>query len=238
LYEIIYGQRLNSGIARRSKASEPSDPIIEIKPYTDVRSIKLAKGQTEEPLRGELLMSPEGQGINEEHTFLFTLRHLMTGVETRANYDVVLYATGYQRTSWLELLKHTGIAKDFGLSPSSGSVTLRPALEWSSVLQPEPRSYSDDSSEGSPTSSSAASTAPTSPDASAFCSPLELQMAHELYVTRNYQLLPVAGVRKYGSRVYLQGVAEQTHGLSDTLLSVLGVRAGEVVKDLANRSTT
>ncbi|KAH6918510.1 lysine/ornithine N-monooxygenase [Coprinopsis sp. MPI-PUGE-AT-0042] len=237
LYEIIYGQRLNSGIARRSQTSEPSDPIIEIKPFTCVNSIKLAKGQTEESLRGELLMSPEGQGLEEEHTFLLTLKHLMTGVETSVNYDIVLYATGYQRTTWLELLKHTGIAKDFGLSPSSGSVTLKPALEWSTVLRPEPRAYSDDSSEDSPTSSSAVSTAPTSPDASTFCSPLQLQMAHELYVTRNYQLLPVAGAKPLGPRVYLQGVAEQTHGLSDTLLSVLGVRAGEVVGDLASQPT-
>ena len=236
LYEIIYGQRLNSSIARRSQSDEPCDPIIEIKPFTSVSSIKLAKGQTQEPLRGELLMSPEAQGVEEEHTFLFSLKHMLTGAETTANYDIVLYATGYQRTAWLELLKHTGIAKDFGLSPASGTVTLKPVLEWSALPQPRPRSYSNETHEDSPTSSSATSTAPTSPDSSTFNSPLELQMAHELFVTRNYQLLPVSGMRPSGPRVYLQGVAEQTHGLSDTLLSVLGVRAGEVVGDLAGRS--
>ncbi|KAF8077886.1 hypothetical protein FPV67DRAFT_1463320 [Lyophyllum atratum] len=41
-------------------------------------------------------------------------------------------------------------------------------------------------------------------------------------------------VSQFKPRVYLQGVEEATHGLSDTLLSVLGVRAGEVVDDLCN----
>ena len=168
LYEIIYGQRLNSSIARRSQSDEPCDPIIEIKPFTSVSSIKLAKAQTQEPLRGELLMSPEAQGVEEEHTFLFSLKHMLTGAETTANYDIVLYATGYQRTAWLELLKHTGIAKDFGLSPASGTVTLKPVLEWSALPQPRPRSYSNETHEDSPTSSSATSTAPTSPDSSTF----------------------------------------------------------------------
>ena len=102
-------------------------------------------------------MSPEAQGVEEEHTFLFSLKHMLTGAETTANYDIVLYATGYQRTAWLELLKHTGIAKDFGLSPASGTVTLKPVLEWSALPQPRPRTYSNETHEESPTSSSATS---------------------------------------------------------------------------------
>jgi len=32
--------------------------------------------------------------------------------------------------------------------------------------------------------------------------------------------------------VYLQGVNEDTHGIADSLLSVLAVRAGEIVADI------
>ncbi len=34
---------------------------------------------------------------------------------------------------------------------------------------------------------------------------------------------------------YLQGVNESTHGIADSLMSVLGVRAGELVDDLLAR---
>ncbi|MDX3001899.1 SidA/IucD/PvdA family monooxygenase [Kribbella solani] len=51
-------------------------------------------------------------------------------------------------------------------------------------------------------------------------------------VTRNYQL--ELGVRGAGGAAacYLQGVNEQTHGISDTLLSVLAQRAEEICRDL------
>ncbi|HEV2781553.1 MAG TPA: SidA/IucD/PvdA family monooxygenase [Actinophytocola sp.] len=54
-------------------------------------------------------------------------------------------------------------------------------------------------------------------------------------VTRNYRLRvdgPVTGA------CYLQGVNEATHGIADSLLSVLAVRASDIVEDiLANRDT-
>ena len=60
----------------------------------------------------------------------------------------------------------------------------------------------------------------------------------KMYISRNYRLLPVEEQGKeqaksaFQGRIYLQGVEEATHGLSDSLLSVLGVRAGEVVGDM------
>ena len=35
-------------------------------------------------------------------------------------------------------------------------------------------------------------------------------------------------------RVYLQGCTQATHGLSESLLSIMGVRAGMVVDELCN----
>jgi L-ornithine N5-monooxygenase len=58
-------------------------------------------------------------------------------------------------------------------------------------------------------------------------------------VERDYRVRTVAGFRP---KVFLQGFCESTHGLSDTLLSVLPVRAGEIVgsvlHDLDPRTAT
>lgn len=72
----------------------------------------------------------------------------------------------------------------------------------------------------------------------------------KLYVSRAYRLLPAAELtsvddavsggkgegenegKRVDGRIYLQGCTEATHGLSDTLLSVMAVKAGEVVDDL------
>jgi L-ornithine N5-oxygenase len=55
----------------------------------------------------------------------------------------------------------------------------------------------------------------------------------ELAVTRAYRLaLPTP---ESTATCYLQGINEATHGISDSLLSVLAVRAGEIVADLLDR---
>ncbi|RKT54852.1 lysine N(6)-hydroxylase/L-ornithine N(5)-oxygenase family protein [Saccharothrix australiensis] len=48
-------------------------------------------------------------------------------------------------------------------------------------------------------------------------------------VTRHYRMTLPDSV---DARVYLQGVNESTHGIADSLISVLAVRAGEIVGDL------
>ncbi|KAF9517904.1 hypothetical protein BS47DRAFT_1482875 [Hydnum rufescens UP504] len=63
-----------------------------------------------------------------------------------------------------------------------------------------------------------------------------------LKISRAYRLLPrdpwgengasETPLKAFKPRVYIQGIAEETHGMSDTLLSVVSVRAGEVMDDL------
>ncbi|KAL5600878.1 hypothetical protein BROUX41_005719 [Berkeleyomyces rouxiae] len=48
-------------------------------------------------------------------------------------------------------------------------------------------------------------------------------------VDREYRVKFLPGTVQNGSGVYLQGCCEGTHGISDTLLSVLSVRSGEIV---------
>ncbi|KAK0707330.1 L-lysine 6-monooxygenase (NADPH-requiring)-domain-containing protein [Lasiosphaeris hirsuta] len=53
-----------------------------------------------------------------------------------------------------------------------------------------------------------------------------------LEVNRDYGVRFTPGAVAPGSGVWLQGCCEGTHGLSDTLLSVLSVRAGEMVESI------
>ncbi|KAJ9144089.1 L-ornithine N(5)-monooxygenase [Pleurostoma richardsiae] len=53
-----------------------------------------------------------------------------------------------------------------------------------------------------------------------------------LEVARDYRVKFAPGTVSAGSGVWLQGCCEGTHGLSDTLLSVLGTRSGEMVESL------
>jgi L-ornithine N5-oxygenase len=54
----------------------------------------------------------------------------------------------------------------------------------------------------------------------------------DVRVTRNYRL--VTGMPGPGG-CYLQGVNEETHGIADSLLSVVGPRAAEIVLDIVSR---
>ncbi|ACU36595.1 lysine N(6)-hydroxylase/L-ornithine N(5)-oxygenase family protein [Actinosynnema mirum] len=53
--------------------------------------------------------------------------------------------------------------------------------------------------------------------------------ADDFTVTRNYRVTLPAHVT---ARVYLQGVNEATHGIADSLISVLAIRSSEIVADL------
>lgn len=237
LYEIIYDQRLNAQVARRTQTPEPSEPIINIRPYTSISDVKLL-GEGGSTSAADLLLAPttstDGSG---GETFQLTLRNLATAAVTEENYDVIIYATGYQRQAWVNLLKHTGIGKHFGLSPATRKVNLRPTTDLTAADE-----YTVPSSpleSVSPAFSSTQTTPPTSPEASMFSSvQFEAELNPDLFLTRQYRLLPKASRetgRSLVPRIYLQGVEEATHGLSDTLLSVLGIRAGEVLADLSNR---
>jgi len=57
----------------------------------------------------------------------------------------------------------------------------------------------------------------------------ELAGTREIAVTRNYRMKLEPGIR---AGCYLQGVNEATHGIADSLLSVLAIRAEEIVTDL------
>lgn len=235
LYEIVYDQRLNAAVSHRTGQSESKQPIINIRPYTGVASIRLTK-DAEASQKLDLLLAPSSGAVDSEgDVFQLTLRNLVSSTIENEKYDAIVYATGYQRQTWVNLLKHTGIGKQFGLSPATRRVILHPTTE-----RPDPADVYDTLSSPiepmTPATSSTNTTPPTSPEASMFSSAqLAAELDGDLFITRNYQLLPKP-TSSLVPRIYLQGVEEVTHGLSDTLLSVLGIRAGNVVDDLAKRA--
>ncbi|GAA6009416.1 uncharacterized protein JCM10292_004285 [Rhodotorula paludigena] len=103
-------------------------------------------------------------------------------------------------------------------SPSRFSVTEAPSTAATSPPAPSSPARVDDKGYRAPSPASSASTAlPAYP------------------VAENYRLqLPthVKGGHAFKPTVWLQGSCEKTHGISDSLLSVLAVRSGEVVQSL------
>ncbi|PHH72045.1 hypothetical protein CDD83_5039 [Cordyceps sp. RAO-2017] len=58
------------------------------------------------------------------------------------------------------------------------------------------------------------------------------QGERKMAVGRDYRVKFAPGAVADGSGIYLQGCCEGTHGLSDTLLSVLATRSGEIVESI------
>src|SRR5208282_4070979 len=54
----------------------------------------------------------------------------------------------------------------------------------------------------------------------------------EIAVSRAYRMVTPPAVL---ADCYLQGTNEETHGIADSLISVLAVRAGEIVEDILSR---
>ncbi|KZT44015.1 hypothetical protein SISSUDRAFT_1115864 [Sistotremastrum suecicum HHB10207 ss-3] len=124
-------------------------------------------------------------------------------------YDILILGTGYERQIHTKLLSSSELGKKFYRDQT---------ITETDLLNPLTASSTPDSTEASTPTSSSLSLEPgmTSP-------------SPKLLVTRKYRLVPIEPCK---SRIYVQGCVESTHGISDTLLSVIGVRAGELVDDL------
>merc|ERR1712000_594647 len=105
--------------------------------------------------------------------------------------DLVVAATGYQRTAHVDMLKG---AWDLLPKAAPSQVEYRKGISGWNV----------DTEQGE----------------------------RNIAVGRNYQVKFNPGAVAEGSGVWLQGCCEGTHGLSDTLLSVLSTRSGEIVESI------
>lgn len=193
----------------------------------------------------DLIQIPTSASANNGgDVFLLTLQNGLTKQLSQLKYDIVICATGYDRSSWLQLLRRSELGKYFihGDPSSSGPVHVLPDHTQEGgreALPPQDFHVGEPGTRGSPTStSSGVDTPPTSPGLSSpifgdsDCRDVGRSPPSKVYVTRTYQLVPKEPGAEPLPRVHIQGCMESTHGLSDTLLSVVSVRAGEIAGDL------
>lgn len=220
LYETIYDQQLNLDVARRDSTPLKSTPTIHLRPYTTVLAVE---GPSD----------PSAPG-----PFTFTLQNVHTRAVHKKEYDIVVAATGYHRSGWAALLQRSELSKVF-FQGTGSDVTLIPvsnqdALSLASLDMERSLSKESQSADSDAEPRSDPST-PLTESETQFDSDPETPTPAVLHISRNYRILPLPG-HEFAPKIYVQGVEETTHGLSDTLLSVLGVRSGEVVDDMASVS--
>ncbi|KAF9651551.1 hypothetical protein BDM02DRAFT_3091079 [Thelephora ganbajun] len=236
LYELLYEQQIDDSIAKRAELNGDQEihqqsvppPRITIRNYSPLVAVDLIRTSTSENSDGD--------------AFLLTFQSGLTKQLSQLKYDAVICATGYDRTSWFQLLRRSELGKHFihGDPSSSGPVHVLPDHAQESGSEVSLPSDFDvevpgmtDSSTSTPSS---VDTPPTSPGSSS-----PILGGHpgcrdvgrsKVYVTRTYQLVAKDADMEPLPRVHIQGCTESTHGLGDTLLSVMSVKAGEIAGDL------
>lgn len=230
---IVKRAKLNGDkeeIGQRSVLS----PRITIQNYSSLIALDLAQAHT-----GVL-------DRNNNGVFSLTLQNELTEQLSQLEYDVIICATGYDRSSWLQLLRRSELGKDFihGGPSSDAPVLVLPDHAQRSdsyALWPLDLNVEASGLTNSPTSTpTSVSTPPTS-----WGSPASVPCGHpgqcdivrdppsKVYVTRAYRLVPKNAGAELLPRIYVQGCTESTHGLGDTLLSVISIKAGEIAADLS-----
>jgi len=141
------------------------------------------------------------------------LHHDLTGeLSDPKPYHILILGTGYERMAALKLLANSDLGRRFGIDDAVDSTQVTKA-------HAEQHHASRSSSPSTPNSlfSSITSENETTPATA------------RVVISRRYRILPV---KPFRPRVYVQGASEMSHGLSDTLLSVVSMRAGEILDDL------
>ena len=233
---MLYDQEVDDSVAKRARLSgeekthqqSVTPPRLAIRNYSTL-------------VAAELVQAPISAGGNSGgEAFLLTLQSRLTKELRELKYDAVVCATGYDRSSWFQLLRRSELGKHFihGDPSSHGPLHVLPdhvkkcdsAASLPSEFQADAPGTTDSST------SSSVDTPPTSTGPSSPVLDEGPDMTRDppskVYVTRAYRLVPKDTGAESLPRVYIQGCTESTHGLADTLLSVISVKAGEIVDDL------
>lgn len=224
----MYAQKVDDAAENRSLGGVPSAEItarvrINILPYQDISSFSASEARA-----------------FSESSFVVRTRHILTGEEEGRSYDAIIMGTGYERQSWMRLFEPSdrkdvvSLGEVFGLTPRA-PVQLHPTIEKTASKTSTSLSKLDVSGVISNKAQAEQPLTPPptpSPTGSAGRPFADHAPPSSVRITRAYRLLPVEQHADFAARVYVQGCAESSHGLSDTLLSVLGPRSGEVVTDM------
>jgi len=115
----MYDQKVDDGIPRRKGDDSPvAGARIIIRPYLDLLSAEI-KTQTSE----------------ETEKLALTFQNTTTKDISEAAYDAVVCATGYERQSWLNLLKSSNIGRRFGLSSVTDKVSLGVERDFTAAMK-------------------------------------------------------------------------------------------------------
>lgn len=232
---MLYEQEVDDSIAKRAKLGG------EEKTHRQTVSPRIAIRNYSTLVAAELVQAPISAGGNSGgDTFLITLQNRLTKKLRGLEYDAIVCATGYDRSSWFQLLRRSELGKHFvhGDPSSHGPLHVLPDhAKKSDSVASLPSDFQADAP--GMTDSSASSSVDTPPTSAGPSSPIldggpdiTRDPPSKVYVTRAYQLVPKDAGAESLPRVYIQGCTESTHGLSDTLLSVVSVKAGEIADDL------
>ncbi|KAI0721074.1 L-lysine 6-monooxygenase (NADPH-requiring)-domain-containing protein [Cerioporus squamosus] len=229
LYEVMYHQKLLDGIkARTGREDESNRTRITLRPHTSIYAADI--------------VPPSAATSSTSDTVRLTLHNVLTRAVSQKTYDAVFCGTGYDRDSWTRLLASSNLAEDFGIkSPSvelvADTEVPAPSALFANLVDMESRVSASSSTDGF-------STPPTPDTPHSHHSPLSGgSQPSKVRISRTYRLLPERegkgeAASAHEARVYLQGCTQSTHGLSESLLSILGVRAGLVVDDICNTADT
>lgn len=234
LYEVMYDQQVDRDIAGCGENALPvTGARITIITYSNLSSSKIST----HPLQTST--------DTDTDTLSVLLQNTLTQDFSETTYDAIVCATGYERNSWLSLLKTSSLGKHFGLCAGSDKTCLSVDRDFGVAANEKNGNFVLTTNGKNGILKAAANGRngySRTPDMSinaegihAPCTPMDTKASDTLYISRRYRLLPqsTAG-HEFIPKIYLQGCAEETHGLSETLLSVMGTRAGEMVEDLCS----
>ncbi|KAG1746227.1 L-lysine 6-monooxygenase (NADPH-requiring)-domain-containing protein [Suillus lakei] len=210
LYEVMYDQQVDGGMARRKGNTLP---------VTSARSE---------------ISTHSLQTSAETDTLSVLVQDTLTQDFSEATYDAIVCATGYERHSWMNLLKSSSLGKRFGLCASSDKTCLAVERDFGAAGKNGDFVAAVNGRNGVfKAAANGRNGHSRTLDAGKDTEGVHVPHASLEAKVSDFFHCQQAG-HEFIPKIYLQGCAEETHGLSETLLSVTAIRAGEMVEDLCS----
>lgn len=251
VYENMYDQKVDSDIAARAgREASTQDPLMTIHPHTSITHAE----RTDHGVRLSLANRTTYHARAVDYDFVIAA----TGYD-RQGWREMLFPSSASRDTSLSALfadsqqayrptARSGALDLSQVTPTLSTVARREmkqsALTDSHSPSPSNRSavsfdsLSEDQTSGttSPSSIGESDEDPMNTKGAHAKTLAETLQVEEDYLLRLPKTCTVEGKRvEFKPRIWIQGGNEDTHGISDSLLSVLAIRSGEVVSSLLRK---
>lgn len=249
MYETMYDQKVDLDIAAsKGVEADPKDPLMTIHPYTTISHAE----KVDDAVRLSLMNTTLFQSRTVEYDFVVAAtgydrqgwREMLfpsdgaTATDDKTATLSALFAERSSRHTGIDLsqvtptlstvARHGSMFADRSTSPSTRSSTSLESMSEHTSGTTSPSSYGE--SEQDPLHAGPSATG----DKAKHLTPSRALQVEENYRLRLPATCTVNGKEDVAFRptVWIQGGNEDTHGISDSLLSVLAVRSGEVVQGI------